>query len=60
MGNPIPALGESISFGRFMTENLDWEKWSTFTQNLYVEEVERYSKLGSVAANGTFELEFIL
>ncbi|XP_027914611.1 protein WVD2-like 7 isoform X1 [Vigna unguiculata] len=54
MGNPIPALGESISFGRFMTENLDWEKWSTFTQNRYVEEAERYSKPGSVAAKKAY------
>ncbi|KAK7312013.1 hypothetical protein RJT34_10550 [Clitoria ternatea] len=49
-GNPIRALGESISFGRFMSETLDWGKWSTFSHNRYVEEAEKYSKPGSVAA----------
>ncbi|ESW35710.1 hypothetical protein PHAVU_001G258100 [Phaseolus vulgaris] len=53
-GNPVRSLGESISFGRFMNENLDWEKWSTFTQNRYVEEAERYSKPGSVAAKKAY------
>ncbi|XP_010248812.1 PREDICTED: protein WVD2-like 4 isoform X2 [Nelumbo nucifera] len=48
-GNPIYALGESISFGRFMSESLDWEKWSSFSHNRYLEEVEKYSKPGSVA-----------
>lgn len=37
-----------------MTENLDWEKWSTFTHNRYVEEAERYSKPGSVAAKKAY------
>ncbi|KAG4989970.1 hypothetical protein JHK84_032524 [Glycine max] len=53
-GNPILALGESISFGRFMTESLDWEKWSTFSHNRYVEEAEKYSKPGSVAAKKAY------
>ncbi|KAM6589507.1 hypothetical protein CsatA_012112 [Cannabis sativa] len=48
-GDPCRVLGESISFGRFMSEPLAWEKWSAFTQNRYLEEVERYSKPGSVA-----------
>ncbi|XP_004502337.1 uncharacterized protein [Cicer arietinum] len=52
--NPLRALGESISFGRFMTESLNWEKWSTFTQNRYVEEAEKYSKPGSVAAKRAY------
>ncbi|KAF5746507.1 hypothetical protein HS088_TW06G00678 [Tripterygium wilfordii] len=43
------ALTESISFGRFMSESLAWEKWSTFSQNRYLEEVEKFSKPGSVA-----------
>ncbi|CAK9137368.1 unnamed protein product [Ilex paraguariensis] len=30
-------------------ETLAWEKWSSFTQNRYMEEVEKYSKPGSVA-----------
>ncbi|KAF6165320.1 hypothetical protein GIB67_018764 [Kingdonia uniflora] len=48
-GNPMHALGESVSFGRFMSETLAWEKWSSFNQNRYLEEVEKYSKPGSVA-----------
>ncbi|WJX33528.1 hypothetical protein P8452_21727 [Trifolium repens] len=52
--NPLRALGESISFGRFMSESLDWEKWSAFTCNRYVEEAEKYSKLGSVAAKKAY------
>ncbi|XP_038693478.1 protein WVD2-like 7 isoform X2 [Tripterygium wilfordii] len=49
-GDPIRrALTESISFGRFMSESLAWEKWSTFSQNRYLEEVEKFSKPGSVA-----------
>lgn len=32
-----------------MSESLSWEKWSSFTQNRYLEEVEKYAKPGSVA-----------
>ncbi|XP_016561661.1 protein WVD2-like 7 isoform X1 [Capsicum annuum] len=53
-GNPMHALGESISFGRFMSESLDWEKWSTFSHRRYVEEAERYAKPGSVAQKKAF------
>lgn len=48
-GDPIRALTESVSFGRFMSESLDWGKWSSFSHNRYQEEVERYSRPGSVA-----------
>ncbi|XP_023546497.1 protein WVD2-like 7 [Cucurbita pepo subsp. pepo] len=48
-GDPIRALGESISFGRFMSESLAWEKWSAFSHNRYQEELEKLSKPGSVA-----------
>ncbi|XP_012085591.2 protein WVD2-like 7 [Jatropha curcas] len=48
-GDPLRALTESISFGRFMSETLAWEKWSTFSHNRYLEEVEQFSKPGSVA-----------
>ncbi|KAI3884988.1 hypothetical protein MKW98_002380 [Papaver atlanticum] len=48
-GNPLRALGESISFGRYMTEPLDWERWSSFNNNRHLEEVEKYSRPGSVA-----------
>ncbi|KAI3467648.1 hypothetical protein Pfo_024311 [Paulownia fortunei] len=59
-GNPLQrALTTSISFGRFMSESLDWEKWSTFTHNRYLEEVEKYSKPGSVAEKKAyFEAHF--
>lgn len=53
-GNPIHALGESISFGRFVSESLSWEKWSSFSHNRYVEEAEKYSKPGSVAQKKAF------
>ncbi|XP_059670025.1 protein WVD2-like 7 isoform X2 [Cornus florida] len=53
-GNPMHALGESVSFGRFVTESLAWEKWSTFSHNRYVEEAERYAQPGSVAQKKAF------
>ncbi|KAL2532286.1 TPX2 domain-containing protein [Abeliophyllum distichum] len=53
-GNPMLALGESISFGRFMSESLSWEKWSSFSHKKYVEEAERYSQPGSVAQKKAF------
>ncbi|KFK37633.1 hypothetical protein AALP_AA3G008500 [Arabis alpina] len=54
-GDSYGALGQSVSFGRFMSEKLDWEKWSAFTtQNPYVAEAERYSKPGSVAQKKAF------
>lgn len=48
-GDPLRCLGESISFGRYASERLDWEKWSAFSHNRYLEEVEKFSKPGSVA-----------
>lgn len=53
-GNPMHALGESVSFGRFVSESLAWEKWSTFSHNRYVEEAERYAQPGSVAQKKAF------
>ncbi|XP_023642159.1 protein WVD2-like 7 isoform X2 [Capsella rubella] len=51
----LVALGQSVSFGRFMSDKLDWEKWSAFSsQNPYVAEAERYSKPGSVAQKKAF------
>lgn len=32
-----------------MSESLDWEKWSAFNHNRYLEEVEKYKRPGSVA-----------
>lgn len=47
-------LTESVSFGRFASESLQWEKWSAFTQNRYLEEIERFTKPGSVAQKKAF------
>ncbi|KAL3829532.1 hypothetical protein ACJIZ3_018334 [Penstemon smallii] len=52
--NPVHVLGESVSFGRFTTESLSWEKWSTFSHKKYVEEAERYAQPGSVAQKKAF------
>ena len=38
----------SISFGRFESEPLSWERRSSFSHNRYLEEVEKFSKPGSV------------
>lgn len=51
---PHRVLTESVSFGRFAKETLAWEKWSAFTQNRYLEEVERFTKPGSVAEKKAF------
>ncbi|CAN8253701.1 unnamed protein product [Cochlearia groenlandica] len=51
---PRRVLTESVSFGRFASETLQWEKWSAFTQNRYLEEVERFTKPGSVAEKRAF------
>ncbi|WOH08311.1 hypothetical protein DCAR_0727749 [Daucus carota subsp. sativus] len=47
--SPKGALEVSISFGRFENDSLSWEKWSTFSPNKYLEEVEKCSTPGSVA-----------
>lgn len=47
--SPNGALEVSISFGRFENDSLSWEKWSTFSPNKYLEEVEKCSTPGSVA-----------
>ncbi|XP_024007497.1 protein WVD2-like 7 [Eutrema salsugineum] len=51
---PHRVLTESVSFGRFASESLQWEKWSSFTQNRYLEEVQRFTKPGSVAEKKAF------
>ncbi|KAL2518917.1 TPX2 (targeting protein for Xklp2) protein family [Abeliophyllum distichum] len=49
----------SISFGRFETEALCWERRSSFSHNKYLEEVEKYSKPGSVTEKKAyFEAHF--
>ncbi|GAA0161752.1 hypothetical protein LIER_17996 [Lithospermum erythrorhizon] len=49
LGDPLCCLRSSISFGRYESEALDWQKWSTFTENRYMEDVKKYSRPGSVA-----------
>nr|XP_034927139.1 protein WVD2-like 7 isoform X3 [Populus alba] len=44
-----PALQVSVSFGRFESDSLSWERWSSFSQNKYLEEVEKCATPGSVA-----------
>ncbi|PIN16271.1 hypothetical protein CDL12_11084 [Handroanthus impetiginosus] len=49
----------SISFGRYESEALCWERWSSFSHNRYLEEVEKYSKPGSVTEKKAyFEAHF--
>ncbi|KAI9111406.1 hypothetical protein K1719_017096 [Acacia pycnantha] len=43
------SLQVSVSFGRFESESLSWEKWSSFSPNKYLEEVEKCATPGSVA-----------
>jgi hypothetical protein len=45
----MSALGESASFGRFLSEPLDWGKWSAFEHNRYLEEAVLQARPGSVA-----------
>ncbi|EFH44899.1 hypothetical protein ARALYDRAFT_493912 [Arabidopsis lyrata subsp. lyrata] len=52
--NPIHALSQSVSFGRFVTENLEWGKWSSFSHKKYVDEAEKFSQPGSVAQKKAF------
>ncbi|GMI74941.1 hypothetical protein like AT1G24160 [Hibiscus trionum] len=49
MDSSNPALEVSVSFGRFENDSLSWEKWSTFSPNKYLEEVEKCATPGSVA-----------
>ncbi|XP_060214419.1 protein WVD2-like 7 [Lycium barbarum] len=52
MGDSVvsrPTLEVSVSFGRFDNDALAWEKWSSFSPNKYLEEVEKCSTPGSVA-----------
>ncbi|KAL9664326.1 hypothetical protein QQ045_019726 [Rhodiola kirilowii] len=53
-GDSLHGLGESVSFGRFMTQTLEWEKFSSFNQNRYLEEAQRFAKPGLVAQKKAF------
>lgn len=49
----------SISFGRFESESLSWERRSIFSHNRHLEDVEKYSKPGSVTEKKAyFEAHF--
>lgn len=43
------SLEVSVSFGKFENDSLSWEKWSSFSPNKYLEEVEKCATPGSVA-----------
>ncbi|KAL1553336.1 protein WVD2-like 7 [Salvia divinorum] len=53
-GNPKSFLSESVSFGRFVSEPLSLDKWSTFPHKKYVEEAASYAQPGSVAEKKAF------
>ncbi|XP_059648933.1 protein WVD2-like 7 isoform X2 [Cornus florida] len=50
----VSTMEVSVSFGRFENESLSWEKWSTFSPNKYLEEVEKCSTPGSVAKKAAY------
>lgn len=54
MGSSNPELEVSVSFGRFENDSLSWEKWSTFSPNKYLEDVEKCATPGSVAQKKAF------
>ncbi|KAL1317325.1 hypothetical protein AAHE18_15G125700 [Arachis hypogaea] len=43
------GLQASVSLGRFENDSLSWERWSSFSPNKYMEEVEKCATPGSVA-----------
>lgn len=49
-----PVLEVSVSFGRFENDSLSWEKWSSFSPNKYLEEVEKCATPGSVAKKAAY------
>lgn len=51
---PECLVDGSVSFGRFSLDTLSWEKWSAFSQNRYLEEVEKCSTPGSVAKKAAY------
>ncbi|XP_076942618.1 uncharacterized protein LOC143612544 [Bidens hawaiensis] len=53
-GSHVHALGDSVSFGRFASESLAWDKWSAFPHRRYVEEAKSYAQPGSVAQKKAF------
>eukprot|EP00252_Welwitschia_mirabilis_P015778 TRINITY_DN3500_c0_g2_i2.p1 TRINITY_DN3500_c0_g2~~TRINITY_DN3500_c0_g2_i2.p1 ORF type:complete len:902 (-),score=223.53 TRINITY_DN3500_c0_g2_i2:583-3288(-) len=57
LGSRLPPQS-SVSFGRFESETLHWDKWSSFSQNKYLEEAEKFSTPGSVVQKKAFFEEF--
>ncbi|KAI3725968.1 hypothetical protein L1987_65765 [Smallanthus sonchifolius] len=53
-GDNVHVLGDSVSFGRFTSESLAWDKWSAFSHKRYVEEAKSYAQPGSVAQKKAF------
>lgn len=51
---PECLVDGSVSFGRFSLDTLSWVKWSAFSQNRYLEEVEKCSTPGSVAKKAAY------
>eukprot|EP00252_Welwitschia_mirabilis_P027686 TRINITY_DN956_c0_g1_i4.p1 TRINITY_DN956_c0_g1~~TRINITY_DN956_c0_g1_i4.p1 ORF type:complete len:748 (+),score=228.15 TRINITY_DN956_c0_g1_i4:726-2969(+) len=51
---PEDLVDGSISLGRFSVDTLCWERWSVFSQNRYLEEVEKCSTPGSVAKKAAY------
>lgn len=49
-----PGMDVSVSFGRFDNDSLSWEKWSSFSSNKYLEEVEKCATPGSVAKKAAY------
>ena len=49
-----PGMDVSVSFGRFDNDSLSWEKWSAFSSNKYLEEVEKCATPGSVAKKAAY------
>lgn len=54
MAAAVPALNVSVSFGKFEKDSLSWEKWSSFSPNKYLEEVEKCATPGSVAQKKSY------
>lgn len=48
------SVSVSVSFGKFENDLLSWDKWSSFSQNKYLEEVEKCATPGSVASKKAY------
>ncbi|KAI3985207.1 hypothetical protein MKX01_015141, partial [Papaver californicum] len=54
MASENDDVSVSVSFGKFENDLLSWDKWSSFSQNKYLEEVEKCSTPGSVASKKAY------